>query len=502
MAGGVSAQQGILLNRDIMMLSEMTNISQSSFQYGTARSMALSGAITSLGGDATSMMVNPAGLGMSRSTEFTITPLVSFGENSSNFAMSNVAAVFSVLSKPKSKLLAFNIGIGLNRVADYNYSYTASSSGKSSIAYLFAEQLNEAGVNVSELKSTNTVSKPDWSYFPSDLYGAACGYKQGLVDGDETTWTTPWLNSSATIDQQLKVKSEGSAWEFDISGGANISNKLYIGFTLGIQSIHQRIDLIYGEDYIGNESVDDYLHSSYYSQAIITDGSGVNVKFGAVYRPMEWLRVGVSYHTPTYYNLNRTYQASVGSVATYEGNVLATATDSQIIEDFDNYGWGYRSSGKFLAGVSMIVAKRGLIAFDYQLDQYGNTTIRSTPEGVPEEFYDASDIYQNQHTIKVGAEYKIMPQVALRAGYAWSSELIKDASGLDGQPTLNSFVRGSFGVGIALSPMAALDLTYMAQYNDYSDYTIFYGSSADAQSGSYSLDLWQHNIALTLSIRL
>ncbi|MFR9651063.1 MAG: hypothetical protein SNG35_03445 [Rikenellaceae bacterium] len=515
----ISAQrldaQGILMNRDIMMLSEMTNISQSSFQYGTARSMALSGAITSLGGDASSMMVNPAGLGMYRSTEFTFTPMVSVnrslgegigGDNGDTpFALSNFAAVFNTMSSPKGKFLTFNIGLGANKISDYNYSYTTESQGcSSSIANIFSEQLTAAGVSIEDLYG---VDYPNWDFFPSNLYGAALGYKGGLTSSDDNVWSSTWLNPEATVDQKLSVDSEGSAWEFDISMGGNIDNKLYFGATLGIQSIQQRIDLIYEEEYIGNSAYggeSDYLRSSYYSQAILTSGSGINAKFGVTYRPIESVRIGVSYHTPTYYNLDRSYQAAVGSLSSdvVMGISTAIAEYSPLLEDMGSNRWRYRSSGKLLAGASFTFAKRALIAFDYQLDQYGNTTIRNTPTGIPEEFYNAGEVYQDQHTFKVGLEFKPTPQVALRLGGAWSSDMIRDVTALYDMPTLNRTAQGSVGIGVALSSSMALDLTYMARYNEYSDYTIFYGESATAQSGDYWLDIWQHNIALTMSIRL
>ncbi len=510
---------GELMNRDVMMLSEMVNLSQSSFQYGTARSMAMGGALTSLGGDASSMMINPAGLGMYRGGEFSITPMLtvqrSKGEamdssaGSVPFALGNLSAVFNVMGRPSGKLLSLSVGVGVNRIADYNYSYSTTSTGvKSSIAYLFSEQLSAAEVDVDDLKSTSTINNPDWNTLDSNLWSAALGYKCGLTDGDGSAWSPTWLNPNATVDQRYSVDSEGSAWEFDISAGGNIDNKLYFGFTFGVQSIYQSLDLVYSESYSGNSAYGGesaYLNSSYYSQAIITNGAGVNAKFGVIYRPVASLRVGLSYHTPTYYSLDRSYQTSVGGVSTDGDEINAIAEDSQILEDKGYNRWHYRSSGKLLAGLSYTFGQRAILAVDYQLDRYGNTTMRSAPNGVPLDFYDASNIYQDQHTLKAGLEVKIMPQVALRAGGAWSSDLIRSgvsSEELYNMTTINRSIRGSFGVGVALSPMASIDITYMAQYSEYSDYSLFTGTTSDAQSGVYWLDLWQHNIALSLSFRI
>ena len=105
MATTTSAQYrfgGMMMDRDGMMADDMFTLSQVNFGFGSARSMAMAGAFTSLGADVASMGINPAGLGMYRSSDVSFTPMMSFnnashnvrsvGENSqSRFSMSNFA---------------------------------------------------------------------------------------------------------------------------------------------------------------------------------------------------------------------------------------------------------------------------------------------------------------------------------------------------------------------------------------------------------------------------
>lgn len=67
---------GSVLNRDMLWASDFAELSRTHL-FGTARAMGMGGAFTSLGADLTSMALNPAGLGMYRSSEFSFTPLVS-----------------------------------------------------------------------------------------------------------------------------------------------------------------------------------------------------------------------------------------------------------------------------------------------------------------------------------------------------------------------------------------------------------------------------------------
>ena len=96
--GSASAQEfrfgGLMMDRDGMMSNDMYTLSQVGFGFGTARSMAMAGAFTSLGGDLASMGINPAGLGMYRSNDVSFSPMMGFN-NASNSA-SRMATALSI----------------------------------------------------------------------------------------------------------------------------------------------------------------------------------------------------------------------------------------------------------------------------------------------------------------------------------------------------------------------------------------------------------------------
>ena len=86
-AMGAQAQYkfgGLLMDHDGMMGNDMFTLSQVNFGFGTARSMAMAGAFTSLGADASSMGINPAGLGMYRHNEITLSPVISLTSTKNN----------------------------------------------------------------------------------------------------------------------------------------------------------------------------------------------------------------------------------------------------------------------------------------------------------------------------------------------------------------------------------------------------------------------------------
>ena len=140
------------MDRDIVTPSDLFELSQTTFSLGTARSMAMAGAFTSLGADLTSMAINPAGLGMYRRNEISITPLMSFAraENNAPTFNSNSKNRFSIgnfgftanVYEGSGPLVSVNIGFGYNRLQDLNYQYSYYTQGNvSSIADVFSAVL-------------------------------------------------------------------------------------------------------------------------------------------------------------------------------------------------------------------------------------------------------------------------------------------------------------------------------------------------------------------------
>lgn len=520
-----SNARGMLFNRDLMTIADMCNLSQSSFTYGTARSAALSGAMASLGGDASSSLINPAGLGMYLTNEFSLSPMyissktsvdggtMSGDNNTNKLAFSNMSMVFKVYESGNTKLTALNFGVSYNRTADFNQAYSVKSTGSSSsVANLFSRQLTESQTPLSSLFGSNN---PDWSYMPSNMWGAALGYKTGLTfqtygdipsdyydtdaDGsasqnhrdpvtqsDEIAWNSTWIDSGSTVDQTMTYVSSGSAGEYGFSMGGNLNNKLYFGATLGISTINQRIDIYYNEVYNNSSTFEssNKLNYSNYNQAIIINGTGVNFKMGVTYR-LDGLRLAVAYHTPTSYSISRQYQTSVNGNSTYYGSDGQTTTsnimaDSPVIEDYGSESWSMNSPSKLILGGSYIFNMCALVSFDYQVDYYNNIKMKGTPTGVSTQLYSGiSDILNNVKSYRMGAEYKVTPLFTIRGGYSFTSDMVNDSAAASTAlwdiPVDNSTSSFSAGVGFLISMNSYFDITYVRQTTTQTEYAMFWG---------------------------
>ena len=84
---------------DVFRLSNQNNV------FGTARYVSLGGAFGALGADFTSLSSNPAGLGVYRSSEFTITPTLKNRINDTKY-------IGSEYSDSRTRFMFDNVGAG------------------------------------------------------------------------------------------------------------------------------------------------------------------------------------------------------------------------------------------------------------------------------------------------------------------------------------------------------------------------------------------------------
>lgn len=539
---------GAALTRDALSTSDFFTLSQEQFNFGTARSMAMAGAFTSLGADQASMVLNPAGLGMYQRGEFALTPMVTtakgstagtlpYADNStSRFALGNIGAVLNVF-EGSERLLSFNIGFGYTRLADYNYDYGfgyGAKEGRASIADAMSVMLEAGGLMASAL-----TGEQGWNADPY-FWPAVAGFKSYLVDqNDYGVWYPAEIGDNADIEGGTSVRSRGSMGEFSLAMGGNVNNKLYFGFTLGIRSLERRMDVYYGEAYSygggnGYDSAtkavdaDDYLlprvmQSMGMEHRMRLDGTGVNFKLGVVYRPIEALRLGFALHTPTYYTLDRRYEMamatrSLGPTSDTDQTTHELTSDvwSPILEDVGSSSWDFASPTRMLFGASYTLGNIALFTVDYERAWYNGIRVKNQPYlayGPAEADFkqDFKTYFKGSNTLRMGVEVRPVPMLALRAGYGYIGSMLKDEQTILSTPAVYKTNYYTCGVGINLGRSCFLDAAYCYAKQQMTEYMLFYGNRYPAQtsselaeiyeSDSYTTEFTRHNIALTFGVR-
>jgi len=398
------------------------------FYTGTARFMSMGGAFTALGGDISSLSQNPAGLGVFRSSEITFTPQLEYFKSASlfngtssndylyNFNLGQGGIVANLIkNESESGLITLNLGYSFSRTS--NLTQTIVVNGTSSSSSLADYWVDEA-----KDKTKDQLSIPDNNVL--DAYLAWSTYLidslPGFNDRYGTVYSNYGDNLPSVYGQNMKrvVTNTGFTGEHAISIGGNYSNKLFFGATLGITT------LSYESKYEHSESTDVTYPSSFkdfdYTLYYKDNGTGFSLKLGAIYKPIEILRIGFAFHSPTVYHINEYLYDNI-STHVYGDNYTASNTAAR-------FSYGLTTPFRVMLGGALQVKKIALLSVDYEYVDYSAAKFFT----LGNDSFDYTDKNQAikqslgaSNNIRLGAEVRLN-NIYLRGGYgyygkAWKS---------------------------------------------------------------------------------
>ena len=441
---------GTLISPANMKYTDALKFSQQENTYMSARVAAMGGAFTSLGADISSMSINPAGLGMYRSSAFTISGDLGIttasnnfapsGKRQSSFAFNQIGTALN-LYQGSGALVSFTFGFAYNKLADLNYDKSFGWTGDGvSIGDFFALQME--GFPSSVLSYNSEPFRNENIYV--DEWGGALAYQTALIDpvkdadGKETgQYEVTGIHPDANVAGSLRTRSRGSVGEYSFSSGMNIANILYLGATLGIQDFSQVIQYYYTENYSQPISDPALLEAMTYAPTENNYGSGINLKIGAILRPTPSLRLGVAYHTRTITTLTRDYGASMQTW--FEPNSTGDPTYYNSESLINNYTYQYNSPSKLLLGASYALGNRALLSVDYDIVWNRAMNLISHDHWSEKNFQQNVDAdLGTSHNVRVGVEIIPVNGVYLRGGYAYYGSPFNEQAELDATMVLTS----------------------------------------------------------------
>lgn len=400
------------------------------FIGGTARSVSMAGAFGALGGDLTCLSYNPAGIGVYRKSEFVFSPSVNYSLNDAsylensysdfkyNLNFDNIGFVGTFNSGSDEGWISTNLGISFNRLNNFNQNVLIQGENQNgSITDYFAR--------LAHGKNSET-----FNYFNEGL--AWDTYLINPVDSLVNTYESVMDIYGET--QRKIIKTEGGINEMAISLGTNYSHKVYFGATLGIQSVRYEENSMYSEEDLDFEI--DSFASMEYNQHLLTQGSGMNLKLGAIFRPIDWIRVGVALHTPTFYDLTDKYSNNIK--ATYDSGVEHTASSPSGKFDYE-----LSTPLKAIGSMAFVIKQTALVSFDYEFVDYTTARLRSDDYSFFDENLNIQDNFVAVSNIRAGAEYRIGPY-SIRGGYSLYGNPY-NKNNVDNKTTYSSF-SGGFGI--------------------------------------------------------
>jgi len=299
-------------------------------QGGTARQQAIGGAMGSLGGEISTVFVNPAGLGFYRTGDLVFTPGYSFLNNKSTY--------FGRSEKDKKNYLNFGttgfvidggsynkkssaFSIAVNRSANFgsNILYRGQNN-QSSYSQKFLEEIRNGNVTDANAVAQNFpfgTSLAFNTYWIDTVAGGSAGNFQFKTRAPVATG----------LLQQNAIQSRGGITEIALAGATNYNNKFLVGGTLGIPILYYKRESTFIEA-DATTNPDNNFDFASLSENLTTTGGGINLRAGIIYKPTDLLRLGLAIHSPTYYSLTDKYNASVTTnTESYKGTLTQTPSD-------------------------------------------------------------------------------------------------------------------------------------------------------------------------------
>lgn len=360
---------------------------------GTSNYISRAGAIGALGGDLTAASYNPAGLGIYTSSEFSLSSGLNWSftdanangfitsDNRANFNFGHIGALF--FFKPsKGDIKGFQFTFGLNRLKSYGNRTIFQRDGldDSFISNIIAEEMSDA--------------------YMYDFY------ESYVVDYDTSiNRYTSVFQSTGKKNQIRSFTESGSLNEMVFSLSANVRNLLYLGATIGIPMANYHSNGSFMEELAYAPGV-----SYTYNEEKDIVATGVNLKIGAIFRPVNWVRIGAAIHTPTYYVI----EDNLFSEVIYTKRSGA---------DWDPITYDLQSPFRFLGSLAFVLGDNkskmgGTISADYEFADYSDMKYRLKGDIKAENEINniIKTYYLPTNTVRIGGELKF-GTIALRAGY-------------------------------------------------------------------------------------
>ena len=360
---------------------------------GSARYVGMGGAMTAIGGDPSAAMDNPAGLGLYRRKEVSVTfdkmwdYTAQTGQRTQErqyqFSTPEVAVVWSFGNPNKLSGVIFNnLMFSANRLANFNRTITAEGNSNGGLAATICKMTK--GLTENDLVATDEYKNNLWNN--TELgWLSIMGYNAYLID-PQSEGSDQWVPAVRWNYSSLSVKESGNANQYNMSWAMNISNQWYVGLGLNIPTLTYSKEMQLRETAYQMSNTNESLLKSRLSAS----GVGFGATIGAIYRPCQWVRLGASFQTPTVMHISMGTEGVLSSV-------LDTITSKELTPEMSNSVSQWVMPMRVSAGVAVQVMQYAMLSLQYDYAHWKTTT--------------------DVHTFRAGAEVNIAKGLYINGGY-------------------------------------------------------------------------------------
>jgi len=418
---------------------------------GTARFESMGGAFGALGGDLSSININPAGSAVFNDNEYGFTIAIekktnktlffnnSQNEDDNNFSFNQGGAIWLLKNYGGGNINKISFGINVQTNNSYKNNFLIKGrNDNNSIDSFFLN--NSSGLSPEILNTGNQdisgVYRNLGEFYGFSAQQAFLAYQAYLINYDDNLdqfYSIAKYNNG--VDQEYSSESKGYNNKYNLNIGIQYKEDYYFGFNINTHDIYIEKYLTHYETNFDNDSA---IKSILFQNNLTVQGEGLSFQIGAI-RKFDNLRLGVSYHSPTWYSLwDQTSQYLETQSVDIDNTSYTDIINPQITNIYPKYKITTPSTLTFSSAI--ILGKIGLVSVDLETKDFSKTKVKPNRD-----FNQINDeintSLQNTLNLRVGTEFRIN-KVSLRAGYNKNQSPYKKSFSIKDS---NSY---AFGVGL------------------------------------------------------
>jgi hypothetical protein len=407
-----------------------------SYSTGTARMQALGGASSALGADLSALTGNPAGLGFYTRSEVNMSlAYTGIQTKSAYLATADEASESQIQMPTLGMVISSNnlgggewhgsFGFGYSRQAIFIQPIQISgTNNRSSLLDNFIEKANDKGATGATLDDEYD------SYSGTASSAEALAYQTYLINPNSVTGGAPFERFQPLLptNQYGTASNSGALTSWDFAYGATYRDQFYVGAALHFSKISSSSSTTWEDEFVGAKNVAGFQ----YAETLLTNGSGIALSLGGIYKVNPSLRLSLAFRSPTYYDqMNETYDARlfpnvIGIPAiSSTGNPITITKVNPMRLTTNEFTYQFLSPMKVSGGFALFFSKKGFLTVDLEYVGYGGMKVYSAELGG-----GANQAFQTKYNgqiarnfegalnIKVGSEIRISPSLSVRGGAA------------------------------------------------------------------------------------
>ena len=413
------------------------------YYQGTAKSLGMGNALGAVGGDMTAVSINPAGMGIYRSNELSLSLNLLDNYHSSTYygdeasgnrfrvSIPNIGWV-STKERSNYRPLRFTqFGIGLTRTNDFNMETFAK------------------GINPTSSKIDNYLARIDGysqyelqNAFPYDIYPAWRTYLIDLYEDEQGSYYgSPVPQGNIWQSQRNSFKGRSEEWTF--AGSANYFDRLFVGISANLAHIKRFGTKDFEESRV--EGTDTDFNQWSFTETLNSVGWGGNVKVGLIWHANQWLRLGAAFHSPTIFSFDETWQTETESQ-------ISSVTQVALSPE-SHYQYTFIKPLKWIGSLAFVIGDQGMVSLDAEYTNYGAARFNANDYDYTPTNDAIKETFGRTFNIRIGTEWHV------------SNSYLRFGAGYYGSPfgfgeVGSSVKKASCGISVPVGSSSTFDFAY------------------------------------------